>query len=535
MGNENKSIISQEKRDEITSNWFGLINSLKQHREEHKKIAVSRKSDLANPAWVRVSSAPPVADNNTCYRLCIGFQNVGCKYREDDPLGLGCLICGYYASTAFKDVNSHVIIDQFKTGLRQGCEVTTGFNSIEFLNDGSFLNTDEFDQDTQSELFDLVSRMPHIKRVLVESRPEYVNANGIEFLLDHLRNDQLLEIGIGLESVDNFVRELCINKGFKTEDFEKSLDNISSLNNKFPQRVTIVVYLIVKPAFLTHKECINDIVASLKYLYSLNKNYKFPIVPKLEPAAIADGTVLSMLYKTEDSRFYYEPLNYWAILEIIARVACETDEDRFTIRIGAREDMDDVLKAPAIYNQDGETFHPFDFVVYESIQKFNQHQSYSRLFAVIGKVYQIFNKKLLTDKKSSLMHWLKENGIKNSAIEKFVTNNEKSIATYAQKEEAKHEIETMVTVYGVLDILEGYCPDTQKLKKSLNKALVRDEKLEVGLIISECFEQVSPETIVRVSVINMSIVEGYAEIFFDVTNLLKNEKSSVWSRFAVDI
>jgi hypothetical protein len=63
-------------------------------------------------------------------------------------------------------------------------------------------------------------------------------------------------------------------------------------------------------------------------------------------------------------------------LEILAKIYLNSKTRDFikNIRIGAREDMDDIIKISAIYNEDG-TFHPFDFVLYEVIQKFNQHHS----------------------------------------------------------------------------------------------------------------------------------------------------------------
>jgi len=525
------SILSQEKKDEIRAKIPFLIKELKAHRKKHKDKVSKRKIDLQDPAWVRVSPGPPNSGHR--YRLCIGFKNVGCKWRENDPLGLGCLICGYYAKTAFKDVGSEKIVDQFKAGFRAGCEETTGFNSIEFLNDGSFLNPEEFDQNTQAKLFDLVLRIPRVKRVLVESRPEYVNEQGIGFLLSCLRSDQLLEIGIGLETVDYFVREICINKGFTTEDFEKALDIISSIDAQYPGRLAIVVYLLVKPAFLSHKECIIDIIASLKYLSSLNNKYPFGIVAKLEPAAIANGTVLSMLHKKQKSMFYYEPLNYWAVLEILAKAANEIGEGELKIRVGAREDMDDVVKSPAIYNEDGETFHPFDFVIYDSIQKFNQHQNYFRLFATINNVYPLHNDSLLSDKKSSLMQWLAANGIERSASAEFIEVNAKSIGEQTKKQESKYDIEEMETCYGVLDILEGLCPETHVIKTSIDEAVTKGDREGLEKRIAKCFEQVSPKTVVRVNIIEMKIVGGYAEVFFDVTNLLRAEKISLWSRFVV--
>nr|VFJ50180.1 MAG: radical SAM enzyme, TIGR01210 family [Candidatus Kentron sp. FW] len=207
---------------------------------------------------------------------------------------------------------------------------------------------------------------------------------------------------MNFESSDEFIREVCINKGFTNEEFEQAISVISSLDESCWNHVSVVAYLLVKPTFLTQRESIEDIIFSLKYLKFLEDKYRVRIAPKLEPAAIVNGTLLSLLHQDKDSSFHYEPLNYWAVLEILARIARDSKILGMNIRIGAREDMDEMMTPPAIYKEDGETFHPFDFVVYEAIQKFNQHRSFYRLFAIIGNIYREMNGIALTERAP---HW----------------------------------------------------------------------------------------------------------------------------------
>nr|VFK11881.1 MAG: radical SAM enzyme, TIGR01210 family [Candidatus Kentron sp. LPFa] len=527
------SVLSQEKKDRILASHPSLIERLKAHRKEHTTLAEGRDIDLETPAWARISPGPAMRNGDNNYRLCIGFRNIGCKYREQDRMGLGCLNCGYYAGTAFRDVDTHTIEKQFVNGLRQTSRETVRFNAVEFLSDGSFLNPDELGRDTQVALFGLLSRMPRIKRILVESRPEYVEKGGLLFLLGLLRQDQWLEVGIGFESSDEFIREVCINKGFSNEEFERSIAVISSLGEPWRERVSVVAYLLVKPAFLTQKESIEDIVASLKYLRKLEEKYRVRIAPKLEPAAIVNGTLLSLLHQDKNSPFHYEPLSYWAVLEILARIARDNKLSSLNIRIGARKDMDEMMTPPAIYNEDGETFHPFDFVVYEAIQKFNQHQNFYRLFAAPGKVYRQMNGIALAGHGSSLLQWLDANGIEDSAIVAFMEENAATIEEETTSQSTKHEIQAMTTIYAVLDIMEGYNTQAGALRANIGKALLQNSKENLELGISECFNKVAPEDIVKISVEEMSTVEGYAEVFFDVVDLLRDEKFSIWSRFVI--
>jgi uncharacterized Fe-S cluster-containing MiaB family protein len=76
----------------------------------------------------------------------------------------------------------------------------------------------------------------------------------------------------------------------------------------------IVTYLLVKPAFITDKESINDIIHSIHFLRLLSETYGIQITPKLEPAAIVDGTILSLLHMDNNTPYHYEPLSYWQSL-----------------------------------------------------------------------------------------------------------------------------------------------------------------------------------------------------------------------------
>jgi len=461
MNIKRPSILSQDRKAAIKANRAMAILELKLHRERHKALMSRREINLSEPAWVRVNPGPSSSRARSSYRLCIGFQNIGCKYRERDAEGLGCLMCGYYARTAFKDVDRKVIVEQFKAGLIAGYGEGTRFDSIEFLNDGSFLNTDEFDKETQADLLATVSRMRYIERVLIESRPEHVNGSALRFVLDQLRGDQLLEVGIGLETADDFIRDVCINKGFALEEFEDAVSEIACVAQEYPNRISTVAYLLVKPPFLTQREGVEDALSTLEYLHALGARRHVHIVAKLEPAAIADGTILSLLYQNAELRPHYEPLSYWAVLEILARAVGKKGGDAIEVRIGAREDMDDVLMAPAIYNADGETFHPLDFVVYESLQKFNQHQDILRVLAVVSRVYHRFYGGPFDGRDSSLMQWLVQNAIEGSAIVEFARQNSEAIKQEAETEDAKYDIELMSMIYAVLDIMEGYSKDAR--------------------------------------------------------------------------
>lgn len=522
------SCINEKKRNVILDEYDDIIKKLKKHRKAHKKKMLNVVQDIEQPAWTRVNPAPSLNNDTNSYRLCVGFKNIGCKYRDTDEKKLGCLNCGYYATTAFKNINQETILLQLKNSFKIADKESMPYNSIEFLNDGSFINYEEFNKSTQESIFNIVNKMPHIKRVLIESKAEYILEHNITFLLDILRDDQKLEVGIGLESYDDFIRDICINKGFSIDIFENSIKILSNLDNKYKNRVSIITYLLVKPAFISQKEAINDIINTLEYLALLSSKYEVEIIPKLEPAAIVDGTILSMLYFDKDSKFNYKPLNYWAVLEILASVYLNPLTKSFisNIRIGAREDMDDILKIPAIYNEDG-TFHQFDFVLYEVIQKFNQHHDILRVFEVLSDVYIFLDNASIIDIKSSLSKFYKNFGIENKAIEKFYELE--SSKSNINRFEIKQEIAFLKTLSKVLDIMEGYDSNNIKIQNEIIKSLNSKDKINLIKNIEMCFDLVDHNKMIEIYIINIVYNKQNIQVFFDVKDLLSNSKFSLWS------
>jgi radical SAM enzyme (TIGR01210 family) len=376
-----ESWLTASRKQQIAVSMKRHLIQLEKHRHQHlQELTKHKKQTFSEPSWWRLS-ATHSEDGN---RAIIGFRHKQCAYRtKDDKMNLGCFNCGYYAGAAPQGTGASLIQlkQQLLNGLRQVFEHSSGvnFDVIEFLSDGSFLDANEYEVASQRAILNLLSRLPWLRRVLIESRPEYVEHQRLIGLLSSLNpargtREIELEIGIGLETGDDFIRQVCINKGFARSDFEHALDEIVRVRTK-GFKCSAVCYLILKPAFLTEKEAIEDTIRTLKYLRraAVERGYIDLIRPKLEPAAVSRGTMLSLLYKEGE----YKPLNYWSVLEILTRAVQdpETGDIADLLRIGAREDMDDVAKVPAIYaDRDGKSrFDQVDFAVYTAIQNFNRH------------------------------------------------------------------------------------------------------------------------------------------------------------------
>ncbi len=561
------SWLPYERRAEIANAIIELLPDLKVHRQTHwKSLSLANKKNgnvqgKNTPAWVRVSTTHS-EKVDTAFRLCFGFKNTPCTYRGTDPLSIGCFNCGFYAGTDFKKANREEILSQVRYALSHGWSGRNQFDAIEILSDGSFLCDREVNDEIKAELFHYFSRMPYISRVLVESTPEHIwtETEEVPNLIGLLNESQTLEIGIGLETADDFIRKACINKGFSRYDFEEALSRLSDLPLHQKNRCRVVSYILIKPAFLSNQEYIEDVVHTMHYLARMERTYGVSIVPKLEPAAVANGTILSLLYSDPASKFHYAPLNYWSVLEILTRISEEHDlKDIFSrIRIGAREDMDEIIKVPAIYRESDGRYDQFDFILYDALQRFNQHHSLSRVFSTIQNTHPVnLRRHKLLSPLSSLGKWYKShlysnntdrkqsgllgvNSYINCSIERFFDTQKDLISEEMKKSDIKAEIEFLLATYKALDVIEGYSStkSAKLLHSNIENVLIKYDfsineynKSELEEALSCCFE--SDLKLFQVKITSVTKVEnentGFVRIFFDAIDYLSGKTYPIWS------
>ncbi len=404
----NYSVISIGHQTEIIGTILSDINKFIKRRSDVINLLKMKwrdmNSDVKNELLEGMaSSSLNTTESEFGYRLQMGMRNTGCSYRKNDKWNRGCYMCGYNAGNTFciKPTEKQ-LISQFENALKEAENKSTNkFDVIEFVNDGSFLNDEEVPVDVRIGIFKQIAEKLNIKRVLIESRPEYISEEKIIQLINILRENQKLEIGIGIESIDKFVSNFCINKGFGRNEFER----IVELINRIEKNVGLLVYALVKPAYLTEKEAIEDSIKTGKYVKKINEKFSFKTIIKFEPAVVAEGTLLDVLYDEANDigEKRYSPPSYWTIVEIISRMECEGAGQ--IIRIGAREDMDVFKAIPAVYYDIG-MLSRYDFLIYDAVQKFNQHKNMPRFLSELEPAFSDI----------SFQNWMEKHNIKNPTI-----------------------------------------------------------------------------------------------------------------------
>ncbi len=241
------------------------------------------------------------------------LNSKGCKW----GLGKdgGCSMCGYSNETS-SDITAENLIKQFLKGLE--IFEKKEFQSIKIFNSGSFLDEIEIPIEAQNGILSLINDFNEVTEVIIESRPEFVQKSVLKRLKSNLNKDKELEIGIGLESSNDFIRINNINKGFLFNDFVKAVDIA------IKEDIRVKTYLLMKPPFLTEKEAIDDIVQSTLVAIKLGSRSI-----SINPVNIQTGTFVYYLWRND----IYHPPWFWSLKEAIQRIWFQINKENLENKV----------------------------------------------------------------------------------------------------------------------------------------------------------------------------------------------------------
>lgn len=218
-------------------------------------------------------------------------------------------------------------------------------------NAGSLLSREEVRNYDFSEILKIVESNKDIKHLIIESRPEFVTEETMDVLKRILKSTSV-EIGIGLESCSDTIRDLCVNKGYSFDDYKRAAQIIKQYNFK------LLTYLTVKPLFLTINESIADVVASLEQIRGITD------VVSLEPTSIQKWTLVDFFF----SEGIYRIPSGWILRDIILNMKDKINNLGFELRIGGFE----FYPTPQLYISN---CFRCNGALYDAINEFNVHKT----------------------------------------------------------------------------------------------------------------------------------------------------------------
>ncbi len=230
--------------------------------------------------------------------LTIILRTTGCYWARKE----GCRMCGY-----IRDTDPHVtqqnLLKQLHSALAGKPDLADSPDVVKIFTSGSFFDNSEVSKDTRDKISHKLEELG-VKKLIVESRPEFVT----EDVLDEFEGRKFqLEVGIGLESASDFVRDVIVNKGFTFQDFE---DAANLLREK---GFRVKAYLLLKPPFLSESEAIADVVHSAVRIKELVD------VVSVNPTNVQKGTLVEMLWE----RRLYRPPWLWSAVEVVRQIRDE--------------------------------------------------------------------------------------------------------------------------------------------------------------------------------------------------------------------
>jgi radical SAM enzyme (TIGR01210 family) len=203
-------------------------------------------------------------------------------------------MCGYFNDSMHAPVSDNDLRAQVEKALQSYRDEPI----VKIFTSGSFLDNHELSTEMQHEILKMLSN--RAQKISVESRPDYVT----EKTLSHIQQmvqPALFEVGIGLETSNDLIRELAINKGFTFNEYKKA----ASLLKK--HQMNLKTYVLMKPPFLTEKETLQDCLRTAQDIAS------FTDMISLNPCTVQRHTIVEYLWK----RNQYRPPWLWTVVEFL--------------------------------------------------------------------------------------------------------------------------------------------------------------------------------------------------------------------------
>ena len=264
------------------------MNELAKFCRNLKKDFKPKSKDPKKP--VSCWSEKDVLDDKIIDAFVIIFRTRGCSW----ALNSGCSMCGYFNDSMWENVSNNDLLTQFDTAMKS----YSGQKFVKIFTSGSFLDNKEINPNVRKEI--LGKLIETVDKVSVESRPEFITDGKLSEIKEGFKS-KTFEVGLGLETASDFIREHCLNKGFTFNDYKKAAKTLKKHN------VKLKTYVLIKPPFLTEKESINDAINTVGKIKTITDTVSF------NPTNVQRNTLVNFLWQ----RKQYRPAWLFSVTEIL--------------------------------------------------------------------------------------------------------------------------------------------------------------------------------------------------------------------------
>jgi hypothetical protein len=241
--------------------------------------------DTPTAVWI----GKDLLDGKPVSALTIIFQTSGCHWN-------GCTMCGYVYDSAQKPPSHGDLMKQYEYALSR-CKDEEFI--VKIFTSGSFLDDCEIAPETRNEMLSRLAEDNRVKKVIAETRPEYVTKEKLSESTHAF--GKRFEVAIGLETSNDMIRKECINKGFSFSDFVRA----SGVARQ--EDATVKAYLLLKPPFLSEGVAISDIINSI------NDAAPYAGTISVNLCNVQKGTLVEEMFLCGDFR----PPWLWSAVEVL--------------------------------------------------------------------------------------------------------------------------------------------------------------------------------------------------------------------------
>ena len=258
-------------------------------------------------------------------RWVLMLPGAGCSWAKQK--NGGCHMCGFKHETKKYTFGLRFPSFVFSRLFAEGYEMVKDKKPalLAVFNGGSFLNDREIPSAFQVEICRRIRGIDSIKKLLIESRPEYITAGKIKLLISQLGEKRLI-VGIGLECASDEIRKRSINKGFTAQNYEKAVMALKA------NGAQVLTYIFLKPIYLSEREAIEEAVESARYAFSVGSDFVI-----FNSALVQKGTRMEELYLKGE----FTPPWLWSVVEVAKRA-----HNLGPIRIGDFNDEPSPIAGP---------------------------------------------------------------------------------------------------------------------------------------------------------------------------------------------
>ncbi len=238
----------------------------------------------------------------------------------------GCLTCGYQGIAKFKGISDADILAQVDAALRH-LRLKGELPFLHLTSSGSFFDQREI---SDAVMIAIAQRMETegVRVFSTESRADVVT-NHDRLALFRKYYSGAISVGIGLESMDEDIRNLCFFKGVKNRTLERAISTLKDFNMNFH------AYVLVGKPFLTPEEDVEDAFTALSY--AIEKGGKVLLMV----ANIQQDTPLYALWK----KGLYTLPSLWAPIKVLRKL-----EPGLRFRVAVKG-LDKAVPPPHMFQQ----------------------------------------------------------------------------------------------------------------------------------------------------------------------------------------